>query len=60
MRTIAKEGLLPCVVFCFSKVQTEEVPKQLEEHLEFTDGEEKGRIKEFLKSKIQRLSEQDQ
>lgn len=59
VKTISREGLLPCVVFCFSKVQTEEVPKQLEESLEFTDGTEKGLIKKFLKAKIQRLSEQD-
>ena len=27
VRTIAREKLLPCVVFCFSKVQTEDVPR---------------------------------
>ena len=56
VRAIQKEGLLPCVVFCFSKVQTEDIPKQLE----FTDGTEKGQIKQFLKQKISRLSEEDQ
>lgn len=27
VNAIKKEGLLPCVVFCFSKAQTEDVPK---------------------------------
>jgi superfamily II RNA helicase len=27
VKTIAREGLLPCVVFCFSKVQTEDIPR---------------------------------
>ena len=33
-----------------------DVPKQLDEKLDFTDGYEKGEIKKFLKAKIQRLS----
>jgi superfamily II RNA helicase len=52
VRAVAREGLLPCVVFCFSKAQTMDVPKQMDEKLEFTDGYEKGQIKSFLKSKI--------
>jgi superfamily II RNA helicase len=52
VKTIAKEGLLPSVIFCFSKVQTEDIPKQLEESIEFTNGTEKGQIKKFLKAKI--------
>lgn len=60
VRSIEKLGLLPCVVFCFSKVLTEDLPRGLDENLEFTDGTEKGLIKQFLKQKISRLSEQDQ
>jgi len=60
IRGIAANGLLPCVVFCFSKQQTIDVPKALDEKLDFTDGAEKGKIKAFLKQKIQRLSDSDQ
>ena len=60
IRAIASNGLLPCVVFCFSKQQTIDVPKALDEKLDFTDGTEKGKIKAFLKQKIQRLSLEDQ
>ena len=50
--TISREKLLPCVVFCFSRVNCEEIPNQLEPSLEFTSGEEKGDIKKFLKAKL--------
>lgn len=59
IRAIASHGLLPCVVFCFSKQQTIDIPMALDEKLDFTDGAEKGKIKAFLKQKIQRLSQQD-
>ena len=60
IRAIAANALLPCVVFCFSKQQTIDVPMALDEKLDFTDGTEKGKIKAFLKQKIQRLSQSDQ
>lgn len=50
--TISREKLLPCVVFCFSRVNCEEIPQQLDPSLEFTNGEEKGEIKKFLKAKL--------
>ena len=49
IRAIAANALLPCVVFCFSKQQTIDVPMALDEKLDFTDGTEKGKIKAFLK-----------
>lgn len=42
LKTVIKNGLLPCVVFCFSKQTTIDVPMQLEEKMDFTDGAEKG------------------
>ncbi|CDW89600.1 dead deah box helicase family protein [Stylonychia lemnae] len=47
------------VVFCFARSECTDIPNQLPETLEFTTGEEKGKIKNFLKSKLQRLSELD-
>lgn len=43
---------MPCVVFCFSKVHTEDIPRAIDESVDFTDGAEKGLIKAFLKQKI--------
>eukprot|EP00347_Sterkiella_histriomuscorum_P019452 403341578 len=57
--SISRDKLLPCVVFCFSRAACVEIPNQLQESLEFTTGQEKGEIKKFLKSKLQRLNESD-
>ena len=49
LRAIAKAQLLPCVVFCFSKANCEMIPAQLDPSIDFANGEEKGKIKKFIK-----------
>jgi superfamily II RNA helicase len=43
------DGLLPCVVFVFSRANTQLMATALDAKVDLTTGEEKGIIKKFLK-----------
>ncbi len=49
LHTIKNANLLPCIVFCFAKAHCLEMATFLDSTFDFTTGEEKGKIKKFLK-----------
>ena len=59
LEAVQREGLLPCIVFAFSRAGTVKYAEELDPSTDFTDGYTKGLIKKFIKQKLQRLDEVD-
>jgi antiviral helicase SKI2 len=61
LKALSRSNLLPCMVFSFSRAKCEELANALSEQTnsDYTSGYEKGTIKKFLSSKLQRLAEHD-
>jgi superfamily II RNA helicase len=53
LQVIIDKELLPCIVFCFSKATCSDLAAKLVEmNYDFNTGEEKGKVKDFLKVKL--------
>ena len=59
IEAVQREGLLPCIVFAFSRAGTIQYAEELDPTIDYTDGYTKGLIKKFIKQKLQRLDEVD-
>ena len=59
MRAIKAQGLLPCVVFFFSRAQVESLANEVDDKMNFIGDVERKAIKDFKKKALQRLEEGD-
>ena len=59
MKYIKSQGLLPCVVFFFSRAQVESLAQEVDDKINFIVDTERRAIKEFKKKALQRLEDGD-
>jgi superfamily II RNA helicase len=59
LKAIKSEGLLPCVVFFFSRAQVESLANEVDGNINFIGDVERKAIKDFKKKALQRLEEND-
>ena len=59
LKAIKSEGLLPCVVFFFSRAQVESLANEVDGNMNFIGDVERKAIKDFKKKALQRLEEND-
>jgi superfamily II RNA helicase len=59
LKTMTSAKLLPCVVFCQSRRECEDIAGAMDRSIDYTNGQQKGKIKQFIKKSLQRLKECD-
>ena len=59
LKFIKAQGLLPCVVFFFSRAQVESLAQEVDDKINFIVDSERKAIKEFKKKALQRLEDGD-
>lgn len=59
LKFIKKEGLLPCIVFFFSRAQVEALAQEVDDKMTFITDFERVKIKEFIKKSLENLHEGD-